>query len=144
MPIEYAEIILAFAAIVAAALFRRTRGRRVKHKEAGPPLRPSSPIPQSAATPPRPAGIASTWAPPSMQAQAQVAPTVIAPPGASPSWDQPASSPAKPGQQATWGSPAASPAPPGPPPAPSPAWAAGAPAAPAGAPPAPTLGAAPP
>src|SRR6202521_4006012 len=120
-----AVIVLAPLAVVVAILFLFTRRRR-KRKKVAPPVRPSAPLQQSAANPSRPpAGIATTWAPPAgAHAPSPVAPTVVAPPGASPSWDQAASAPAK-GGSATWGSPSAPGAVPGPPSAvPPPAWGA--------------------
>ena len=90
MPIEYAEMILAVVAILAAVLYLRTRRRR-KRKKSAPPVRPASPTIQTA-------GVASTWAPPAAAKPVHpVAATVVVPPPSSPSWDHPAASPAKPG-----------------------------------------------
>ena len=99
MPVEYAYIILAVAALVAGILYISTRRRRRKHKKSGPPVRPASPVNQTA-------GVASTWAPPAaaVRSPSPVAATIVVPPPTqSPSWDQPAASPAKP--PGTWGAP---------------------------------------
>src|SRR5450759_4820176 len=98
MSVEYAYIILAVVALVAGILYMQVRRRR-RHKKSAPPVRPAAPASQTA-------GVASTWAPPAMatHAPSPIAPTVVVPPSASPSWDQPAASPAKPGQ-GTWGAP---------------------------------------
>src|ERR1700676_5033967 len=102
MPVEYAYIVLALTALIAGVLYLRVRRRRRKKKSA-PPVRPASPV--AAQT----AGVASTWAPPAMavHGQSPIAPTVVVPPSGSPSWDQPAASPAR---QGTWGAPGAPPA----------------------------------
>src|SRR6202171_790689 len=116
MPVEYAYIVLAVVALIAGLLYMRVRRRR-RHKKSAPPVRPASPVNQTA-------GVASTWAPPASatHAPSPIAPTVVVPPSSSPSWDQPAASPSKPGQ-GTWGAPGSPPA------APAPTW--GSPAAPA-------------
>src|SRR3981081_3602946 len=56
MPVEYADIILAVAALFAAILYLRTR-RRHRRKKGAPPVRPASPTSQTARG-------ASKWAPP--------------------------------------------------------------------------------
>src|ERR1700738_3238792 len=124
MPVEYADIILAVAALFAAILYLRPP-RRHRKKKAAPPVRPASPNNQTA-------GVASTWAPPA--ATHPVAPTIVFPPPAGPSWDQPAASPAKPSAASSpsWGAPSSASA------APAPTW--GSPAGavpPAGQPPGP-------
>jgi hypothetical protein len=55
-------LILAPLAVIVAIAYLFTRRRR-KHVKAAPPVRPSSPLP-AFANPSRPAGIATTWAPP--------------------------------------------------------------------------------
>src|SRR5450759_1850865 len=99
MSVEYAYIILAVVALVAGILYMRVRRRR-RRKKGAPPVRPAAPASQTA-------GVASTWAPPAMAVRgpSPIAPTVVVPPTPSPSWDQPAASPAKSGQ-GTWGAPA--------------------------------------
>src|SRR5438477_5255547 len=67
MPVEYADIILAVAALIAAALYLRTRRRR--KKKSAPPVRPAAPTNQTA-------GVAATWAPPT---PARPAMTPVAP-----------------------------------------------------------------
>src|SRR5438067_13157608 len=94
MPVEYADIILAVAALIAAALYLRTR-RRMK-KRSAPPVRPAAPTNQTA-------GVAATWAPPTPARPQTVAPTMVAPPPGTSGWGAPA--PAKPAQGG-WGSPA--------------------------------------
>src|ERR1700704_6447041 len=100
----YGILVLAPLAVIVAIAYLFTRRRRKRGKVA-PPVRPPS---QPRVTPAaHPAGIATTWAPPAgAHAPSPVAPTVVAPPGAAPSWDQPASPPSKSGQTA-WGSPSA-------------------------------------
>src|SRR5438445_316964 len=73
MPVEYADIILAVAALIAAALYLRTRRRR--KKKSAPPVRPAAPTNQTA-------GVAATWAPPTpaRPAMTPVAPTIVSPP----------------------------------------------------------------
>src|SRR4029077_13042682 len=96
MPAEtvYADLVLAVAALIAGLLYLRARRRHVRRKKAGPPVRPATPIPNSAA----PGQSVTTWAPPPAATHApSLAPTVVAPP--SPSWDQPAARSASPG----WG-----------------------------------------
>src|SRR3981081_4020273 len=129
MPAEtiYADLVLAVAALVAGVLYLRAR-RRHKAKKAGPPVRPATPTPRSAAPPalsPIQAPGVTTWAPPPPATpSAAVAPTVIAPPTAS--WDQPGPKPAAGGWSAgspapAWGAPGGAPgAPPRGPPPPSP------------------------
>src|SRR5712692_9002860 len=82
MPVEtvYADLVLAVAALIAGVLYLRARRRHVRRKKAGPPVRPATPLPNSAG-----GQAVTTWAPP--PAATHVAPTVVAPP--SPSWDQP-------------------------------------------------------
>jgi len=74
MPVEYAYIILAVAALVAGILYISTRRRRRKHKKSGPPVRPASPVNQTA-------GVASTWAPPAaaVRSPSPVAATIVVP-----------------------------------------------------------------
>src|SRR6202022_3353573 len=89
MPAEtvYADLVLAVAALIAGALYLRTRRRRGKRKKVGPPIRPATPTP-AAAGPSAPGG--ATWAPPpGATPAAPVAPTIVAPPAQSPSWDRP-------------------------------------------------------
>jgi len=59
MPVEYADIILAVAALAAAGLYLRTRRKR--KKKSAPPVRPVTPANQTA-------GVAATWAPPAAAA----------------------------------------------------------------------------
>src|SRR5260370_26991817 len=114
MPVEtvYADLVLAVAALVAGLLYLRARRRHVRRKKAGPPVRPATPIPNSAGGPGQ---SVTTWAPPPAATHSPaVAATVVSPP--SPSWDQPQVRSASPG----WGPgspPPGSPRPGAPPPA---------------------------
>src|SRR5258705_9321476 len=94
----YGILVLAPLAVIAAIIYLFPRRRRT-HKKVAPPVRPAR---QQAGSNPASAGVATTWAPPAgAHAPSPVAPTVVVPPGASPSWDQSASAPTKVGQ-ATW------------------------------------------
>src|SRR3979409_2158853 len=78
----YGVLVLAPLAVHVATVYLFPRRRRIKHKKAGPPVRPASPSPGSPANPSRPAGIATTWAPPAgAHAASPVAATAVAPPG---------------------------------------------------------------
>src|SRR5690348_9634389 len=113
MPVEYAYILLAVTALIAAVLYLRVRRRRGKKKSA-PPVRPAAPANQTA-------GVAATWAPPAIQnrSQSPIAPTVVVPP--SPSWDRGEAGPAaKPATAGEWGGVPAAAAPAAPASAPAP------------------------
>ena len=45
----YADLVLAVAALIAGVLYLRARRRHGKRKKGGPPVRPATPIPPSAA-----------------------------------------------------------------------------------------------
>src|SRR5260370_9242739 len=87
MPVEtvYADLVLAVAALVAGLLYLRARRRHVRRKKAGPPVRPATPIPNSAGGPGQ---SVTTWAPPPAATHSPaVAPTGVSPPP--PSWGPP-------------------------------------------------------
>src|SRR5712692_616156 len=106
----YADLVLAVAALIAGVLYLRVRRRHVKRKKSGPPVRPATPSPQSAAAPGR---AVTTWAPPPLATPAApIAPTAVVQP--SPSWDQSPARSTSPAWQAgaqspSWGAPGAGP-----------------------------------
>src|SRR5260370_31923730 len=80
MPVEtvYADLVLAVAALVAGLLYLRARRRHVRRKKPGPPVRPATPIPNSAGGPGQ---SVPTWAPPPPATPAPaVPPPVLTPP----------------------------------------------------------------